>query len=278
MLPIWRTVEARAQILGEIVAVAGIELRFHLQALDGFEAGNVFGGEGLVARAEQELFVEAAAEYRRDDQAQDDDDAQDGQRDEGQADAVVEHDAEEDQQEREVEYQRDGGAGDEFAYRLDTVQARGDHAGGAMLEVARRQLEQVVEHRRAQHGIHAVAGVQDQVLAHPGKQRGKDHEHGQADADHDQRALGMVDDDLVDDDLGEQRRAQREHLDDQGGDQHIAPDALVLQQLRDEPVEAEFGLVFQRAVGILDVFGFERQLECGAGEACSEFALVIVLG
>ena len=248
--------KARAQILGEIVAVAGIKLGFHLQALDGFEAGDVFGGEGLVARAEQELLVKAAAEQRCDDQAEDDDDAQHGQNHAGQEDAVVEHDAEEDQQERKIEDQRDGSAGNEFADGLDAVQAGGDHAGGAMLEVARRKLEQAVEHRRAQHGIDPVAGVQDQVLAHPGKQRGKNHEYGEPDADDDQRALGMVDDDLVDDDLGEQRRAQREQLDDQRGDQHVAPDALVLHQLRDEPVKAERCLAGQRPVWILEVFRF----------------------
>ena len=76
--------EAGAQVFGEVVAVAGIELGFHLQALDGFQTGDVFGGERLVARTEQELFVEAAPEDRRDDEAQDDDDAQDGQRDAGQ--------------------------------------------------------------------------------------------------------------------------------------------------------------------------------------------------
>ena len=38
------------------------------------------------------------------------------------------------------------------------------------------------------------------------------------------------------------------------------------------------GLVFQRAIGILDAFGFERQLECRAGEARGKVGLRHGLG
>ncbi len=67
--------ETGAQVFGEVVAVAGAELRFHLQALDGFDAADVFGGEGLVACAEQELLVHPASEDRCDDEAHQGDDA-----------------------------------------------------------------------------------------------------------------------------------------------------------------------------------------------------------
>ena len=46
-------------------------------------------------------------------------------------------------------------------------------------------------------------------------------------------------DHLVDDGLGEERQRQRQHLDDEGGDEHLAPDGLVLEQFRHEPAEAE---------------------------------------
>ena len=73
------------------------------------------------------------------------------------------------------------------------------------------------------------------------------------DADHDQRALGLVHHDLVDDHLGEQRRGEADELDGERGEQHVAPDALVLEQLGDEPAEAE-GLLFGCEAGDFLVF------------------------
>ena len=55
-------VKTGAQVFGQIVAVAGTELGFHLQALDGFQTGYVFGGKRLVARAQHELFVQTRPE------------------------------------------------------------------------------------------------------------------------------------------------------------------------------------------------------------------------
>jgi hypothetical protein len=57
----------------------------------------------------------------------------------------------------------------------------------------------------------------------------------QRDAEDDQRAVALVDDHLVDDHLGEHRRRQADELDGQAGEQHVAPDALVLEQFGDEP-------------------------------------------
>ena len=72
-----------------------------------------------------------------------------------------------------------------------------------MFEVARWQAEQMFEDLQAQHSVDAVAGVQDQELAHPGHRRGEDHEHGEADADDRERIQRVVDDNLVKDHLGE---------------------------------------------------------------------------
>jgi hypothetical protein len=48
-----------------------------------------------------------------------------------------------------------------------------------------------------------------------------------------------MDNHLIDHHLGKQRRGQRHQLDGAGGDEHIAEDFLVLEQLGDEPAEAE---------------------------------------
>ena len=49
----------------------------------------------------------------------------------------------------------------------------------------------------------------------------------------------MVGDDLVDDDLGKQRRRQADELDGKTGQQHVAPDGFVAQQLGNKPGKAK---------------------------------------
>jgi hypothetical protein len=81
----------------------------------------------------------------------------------------------------------------------------------------------------AKDGIDSIAGVQDKVLAQPAHAAGEEHEHNQTDAEDDQGAVGLVDDDLVDDDLGEERRSQTDELAGQAGEQDITPDGFVLE-------------------------------------------------
>ena len=108
-----------------------------------------------------------------------------------------------------------------------------------MLKVARRQAEQVLEHLQAEHGVDAISRVQDQVLAYPGHGGGEGHEHRQADANHRQGIERVMDHDLVDDHLREQRRCQRHQLDGERGQEDIAEHLAVLQQLGNEPAKAE---------------------------------------
>ncbi|OGA51790.1 MAG: hypothetical protein A3F74_15885 [Betaproteobacteria bacterium RIFCSPLOWO2_12_FULL_62_58] len=82
-------------------------------------------------------------------------------------------------------------------------------------------------------------------LPHPTHHRGKEDEHRKRDADDGERIGGVMDDDLVDHNLGEHRRGQCHHLDRERGEQHVAPYRLVLEQLGDEPAEPESGLSAQ---------------------------------
>ena len=108
-----------------------------------------------------------------------------------------------------------------------------------MFEEGERQSEQMAEDLAAEEGIDAVAGVQYQVLPQPGHDGAEDHEHQHADTDDNQGAFGLVDYDLVYDDLGEQRGGQRDELDYQRGQQDFLPDGLVFEQLGDKPFETE---------------------------------------
>jgi hypothetical protein len=53
---------------------------------------------------------------------------------------------------------------------------------------------------------------------------------------------------LVDDDLREDGCGEADELDGERGEQDVAPDLLVLEQLGDEPAEAEFMGCFGEAV------------------------------
>lgn len=119
-------------------------------------------------------------------------------------------------------------------------------AGGAILEIGQGQSEQVPENLATENRIDTVAGVQHKVLAQPAHTAGEEHEYDQGYAKNDQGAMGLVNDDLVDDDLGEQRGSQTDELDGEAGKQYVTPDGLVLEQFGDEPRETEcHGLGFK---------------------------------
>lgn len=97
----------------------------------------------------------------------------------------------------------------------------------------------MLEHAATEYRVYAVAGMDDQILPQPGHDGRERHEQRHADSDHLQGRESLMDHDLVDDNLGEERETQAEQLDGQRGDQHIAPDAFVPEEFRDEPAEAE---------------------------------------
>lgn len=69
------------------------------------------------------------------------------------------------------------------------------------------QAQEVTEDLAAEHGIDAVAGVQHQVRRSQVMPLVKSMNITKATQD-DEGAVGLMDDDLVDDDLGEQRRGR----------------------------------------------------------------------
>ena len=95
--------EGAFQVVRDHAAVFGLQLRFHLQGLDGVHPGHVFGEEGLVLRALHELLVETLAEQRRHREREDGDDRDEAEGNQGELPGVEEHHREEDQQARQVE-------------------------------------------------------------------------------------------------------------------------------------------------------------------------------
>ena len=164
-----------------------------------------------------------SAEHRRDGHARRRDQPDERERNEAELPAVPEHHREEDQGERQIEDDRHRRAGQEFADRLDALQARGQRPGRAALEIGRRQREEVLEHARAEHRVDPVAGVEHQILAGPGHRRAEDEEEHERDADDREGALGAVDHDLVDHDLGEDRCREADELQNERREQDVAP-------------------------------------------------------
>jgi hypothetical protein len=77
------------------------------------------------------------------------------------------------------------------------------------------------------------------LLAQPAHPGAEEKEHREAHRNRDQRALGLVDDHLVDHHLGPQRRGEPDQLNEERSEEHVAPDALVPQELGPEPAETE---------------------------------------
>ena len=73
------------------------------------------------------------------------------------------------------------------ALEAPEMQPRDQHAGGALLEITRRQAEEVFEHLSTQHRIDAVAGMQHEVLANPAHASAEGHGEEQGNGDHDHR-------------------------------------------------------------------------------------------
>src|SRR3569832_1861279 len=67
-------------------------------------------------------------------------------------------------------------------------------------------------------------------------------------------------------DQKKQKKPKHKQKKKKRGEQHITPHALVLQQLRDEPVETKLYLTGPCAIGILDSMRLQCQLKRGAGK------------
>lgn len=164
--------------------------------------------------------------------------------------------------------------------------------GRAVFEVRQVKPQQVSEYLAAEHRVDAIAGVQHQVLAQPAHAGAERHEHGEPHRDHDERALRLMHHHLVDDDLGENRRGERDELDEERGEKHVAPDAPMAQKLVPEPAEAELRLgrraVLAQRLGFFVPDQERPRLEtllyvgCGAGlrrlAACLEVKQPFTIG
>jgi hypothetical protein len=190
-------------------------------------------------RAAVELLVEPAAPYRH---GGDDDDRphrDSGQHHDGELPAVEPHHHDEDRGEDDVEPDGQRLAGQELADVLKLAHAGHRIADPSHAEVAERQAHEMAEQPGAQLDVDAVGGVGQHVGAQPTQQDLEYRDHHQAEHQHVERAPALVDQHLVDHDLGEERRDQAEELQEQRADQRLAQQAAEPHDRGDEPGEIE---------------------------------------
>ena len=106
-------------------------------------------------------------------------------------------------------------------------------------EVGHRQGQQVMEQAGAELDVDAVGGVGEQIGAQDGHNGLEGGDRQKADHQHVEGAEQAVHQDLVDDDLEEQRRDQAEELQEERRDQDFAQQAAILVDRAHEPADAE---------------------------------------
>ena len=125
----------------------------------------------------------------------------------------------------------------------------------------------MVEQPRPEFDVDAVGGVGEQVGAqgseHHFEHRNRDHPHDQ----HVEGAETAMHQHLVDHHLEEQRRHQRENLQEEGGQQHLAQKGAIFVDRPHEPgdVEAACEIAEPGALAHQDQLAVPRRLELGLG-------------
>jgi hypothetical protein len=220
--------ERGADVGSELVVPLARELRLQRAGLDGLDASDGFHQQRLVLGAAGELLVEALAQDRHDEQAQTDVQRQAGQHDEGERHAVGEHHRDEDHREQQVEDERERLAGEKAADVLQLAHTRHRVADAPRLEVGQRQGQQVTEQLGAEFDIDAAGGVGKDVAAQRVEHALEHDDDEQADDQHVEGGHAAMDKNLIHNSLEEERRDEREQLQEQAHHERLAEQAAVL--------------------------------------------------
>ncbi len=183
--------------------------------------------------------MQARTQERRDQQGDHEIERQRGQHNQGQPATVVEHHAEKHHRKQHVEHDGDRIAGEEGADVFQLTHPGNRIADTARLEIAQRQVQQMVEQSRTKLHVDATGGMGEHVAAQPRQDYFEDRHHQQTDGNHVQRREPAVHQHLVHHHLEEQRRNQREEIEHEGNQQHLAKKLAVFDDGGNEPGEIE---------------------------------------
>jgi hypothetical protein len=109
----------------------------------------------------------------------------------------------------------------------------------AGLEIGHRQREQVPKQARAQFDVDPVGCMREQIGSKAAEHDLEHREYAQAERENLQGRQAAVHEDLVDDDLEEERRQQSKNLQEERGDQDVGQRLAIFLHRVDEPGHAE---------------------------------------
>ena len=231
--------EARGDVAGELLFPPALHLRFDRHGLERFDSGDALDQKGLVLGAAPELFVQAPPEQRRRSRRDRDVEGERAEHDPGQHGGVDVHDRQEHDGEEQVDDEGERRAGEEVADVLQFAYPRYGIADSPRLKIGHRQGHQVAEQARTQLDVDAVGGVREQIGALDAEDGLEQRDRHQTHHQHLQRRQAAVHQHLVDDHLEEQRRDQREELQEERGDEHLAEEASIFVDRPEKPGDAE---------------------------------------
>ena len=217
--------EACRDIARELLLPAALHLRLDRHRLERLDAGHALHQKGLVLGAARKLLVEPAPEQRRRSGRNRDIERECAEHDEGQERRVHEHHRQEHEGEEQIDDQRERRAGEKVADIFKLAHARNRVADPPRLEIGDRQGHQMAEQPGAQLDVDPVGRMRKKISAQDAEDGLENRNRHQPDDQHIERAQRAMHQHLVDDHLKEQRRDQREQLQKERGDEHLAEQA-----------------------------------------------------
>jgi hypothetical protein len=231
--------EARRHVTGELFFPATLHLRLDRHGLERLDAGHALDQKSLVLGAALEFLVQPPPEQRRRRRRDRDVERERAEHDRGQQRRVEEHDRKEHKGEEQIDDEGQGRTGEKIADVLQFAHPRHRVADAPRLKVGHRQSQQVAEKARAEFDVDAVGGVREQIGAQDAQNGLENRDRQQPDDQHVQRAQRPVHQHLVDDHLEEQRRDEREQLQEERRDQHLAQEMAIFVNRAQKPGDVE---------------------------------------
>ena len=231
--------EACRNVAGKLLLPTPVHLRLHRQRLQRLDTGDALHQERLVLGAPTKLFIQPSAEQRGGDCRNAEIERKRAENDERQFGRVDEHHRKEDGGKQKIDDESQRRARQEVAYVFQLLNAGNGVADATRLKIGQRQRYQMAIKPRAQLDVDAI-GRMGKKVGTQGAERCLEHrDNSKTDDQNFERAQSTMHENLVDDDLEEQRADEREDLQEERSDQHLAQQAAIFMYGTQEPGDIE---------------------------------------
>ena len=226
------------------------ERRLDGQGLHRLDAADRFHEEGLIVCTTVEFLMQPGSDRRRNNNRQQGIERQRRHDDQRKDRAVEPHDGEKYDGKYDVEDDRHRMTRQELPNMLQFTNPGHRVPHPTRLEIRQRERQDMAEQLRAESDVNPVRRMRKEIGPQPTQDRIEQRQGNHADRQHMERREALVDEHLVDDDLGEQRRQQGKELQEERRDQHLTEKLSVLDDRGDEPGEIELQIL-QTQIGSL---------------------------